>query len=101
MTGEPLRSIKYNLGSLSEKGMVYVPRFDFANSSTVAIRTVRNGKIEVDRCEIWSGSYHPRDENAPVTEEPPDLVPQTITIEHLRAGWFITRIAFYDAPSFC
>ena len=101
MTGEPMRRVRANLGRLSEQDMIYVPRFDVGNSSTVDIRAVTDGRIEVDRCEVWSGSYYARADRTLVREEPADLVPQTITLEHLNDGWFITRINFYDHSSFC
>lgn len=101
MTGEPLRRVRANLESLSAQDMIYLPRIDFGNSSTVDVRAVNDGRIEVDRCELWSGSYYARADRALVREEPVDLVPQTITLEHLSDGWFITRIDFYDEPSFC
>ncbi len=101
MTGEPLRYVRANLERLSEQDMLYVPRIDFGKSSTVDIRAVTDGRIEVDRCEVWSGSYYARADRALVGEEPEDLVPQTITLERLSDGWFITRIDFYDHSSFC
>ena len=32
---------------------------------------------------------------------PPRLMPQTITIERFIEGWLITKVAFYNPPSFC
>ena len=31
----------------------------------------------------------------------PRLLPQTITIQKLSTGWFITQVNFFDAPAFC
>ncbi len=90
MSGEPLRHVRASLERLSEQDMIYVPRIDCGNSSTVDIRAVVDGRTEVDRCEIWSGRHYTRAERALVGEEPANLVPQTITLERLRDGWFIT-----------
>ena len=31
----------------------------------------------------------------------PTLLPQTITIQQLDGGWFITSVVFQNAPAFC
>ena len=101
MTGQPLRHVRDNLARLSARGLVHLPSFDFANSATIDVRTLSDSKIEADRCEIWSGEYRNAGDDSLASTEPADLVPQTITIELLAEGWFITQIAFHDAPSFC
>ena len=101
MTGQPLRHVRDNLARLSARGVVHVPSFDFDNSATINVRTLSDSKIEADRCEIWSGEYRDAGDDTLASTEPADLVPQTITIERLAGGWFITQIAFHDAPSFC
>jgi len=101
MTGAPLRHVKANLESLSAQGMVFVPAFDPNKSKTADIREITNGRLEVDRCEFWSGSYFAQSDRALVSTDPVELVPQTITLEFLPDGWFITSIEFYDDSSFC
>ena len=78
-----------------------MPQFDFIKSTTVDIRIVSDRSVEVDRCEIWSGNYYATIGDRLVQEEAAELVPQTLTIELLSAGWFITKITFHDPPSFC
>ena len=101
MTGEPMRRTRETLRSLADKGMYHVPQFDFTQDSTIEIRTLSESKIEVDRCEVWSGEYYNRADGTQIRKDGPELTPQTITIERLSPGWFITAVAFYDPPSFC
>ena len=101
MTGEPMRRARETLRSLADQGIYHVPQFDFTRDSTIEIRTLSEIKIEVDRCEVWSGEYFSQSDGTQVRKDGPELTPQTITIERLSAGWFISAIAFYDPPSFC
>ncbi len=101
MTREALRGVRDSLVSLANQDLVYVPKFDFEKSSTVDIRVLSNNKIEVDRCEYWSGSYYAEDDGRLIRADPTELVPQTITLENTRLGWFITDVAFSQPPSFC
>ena len=101
MAGEPLSRVKANLESLSEQGIVSVPAFDSNRSKTVDVRELADGRLEVDRCEYWSGGYFAQSNGTLVSEDPVELVPQTITLEFLTDGWFITTIEFHDDSSFC
>lgn len=101
MSGEPLSRVKANLESFSSQDIVFVPAFDSSRSKTADVREITDGQIEVDRCEFWSGSYFARPDRALVSTDPVELVPQTITLELLAGGWFITSIKFYDDSPFC
>ena len=85
---------------MKKEYMVYDAFFDAGRSYTREIRLVSGAKIEVDRCEVWFGKVHNRDYYKSRTI-PADWSPQTMTIERLDAGWFVTEIEHYDSPHFC
>ncbi len=100
-TGDPLQSIREAIADLYIQGLYAVPEFDVNQSYIADIRMVRENLLEVDTCEAWSESYYWLIDGSFAASEPPHLVPQTITIERFIEGWFITKIAFYNLPSFC
>jgi hypothetical protein len=104
MTGIPLASIQNDIALKLAAGIVYYPVFDNAQSSFVDIRTVSETAtkktIEVDTCEVWSGSLYTLDgfwyADVPVT-----LIPQTVTIEISETQAWIIDTVSYAPPAFC
>ncbi|HNO94008.1 MAG TPA: hypothetical protein PKJ84_07550, partial [Anaerolineales bacterium] len=62
---------------------------------------INNAQLEVDTCEVWSLQYYRRSDGALVQSNEPKLLPQTITIQKIENGWFITAVQFFEAPAFC
>jgi hypothetical protein len=50
---------------------------------------------------VWSTNIYRRSDGALIQTIDPRLLPQTITIQKLDQGWFITQVNFFDAPAFC
>jgi hypothetical protein len=65
------------------------------------IRVINDTNLEVDTCEVWSTNIYRRSDSALIQNIDPRLLPQTITIQKLNQGWFITQVNFLDAPAFC
>ena len=101
MIGEPLRIVLNNLQKFASQCVYYVPTSDFPASATVDIRLLSDAKVEADRCECWSGAYYTIEDDRLVRTERRELLAQTITMQNLPNGWFITQILFHNAPAFC
>ena len=78
-----------------------VSDIDYYKSYIADIRVVDDTEIEVDSCEVWSTSIYRGSDGVLVQNTEPRLLPQTITIQKLNTGWFITDVKFADAPAFC
>jgi hypothetical protein len=50
---------------------------------------------------VWRTAIFRRSDGALIEENPPTLLPQTITIEKIGPDWFVTAVQFFDAPAFC
>jgi hypothetical protein len=101
MQGEALGDVQAALDYLRNQGLIYEPEVDFEKSSWVDIRQINEDMIEADTCEYWSGTYYNRADGTYSHTAPYDVVPQTITIEWLGEGWFITKINFYPLHLSC
>ena len=101
MAGNRMRDVETDIAYLKSQGVLRAIAIDTDRSYIANIRVIHDAQIEVDTCEVWSATYYHWLDGATVGADPPEMLPQTITIEHLSAGWFITRIAFHDPPSFC
>lgn len=101
MTGDALRSIRQAIAELNSQGLYQEPVFDFESFRLVAVRARGSDKIEADTCETWAADFYSLADGAWVGERLPALVPQTITIERSGSAWYITRVAFFNPPSFC
>lgn len=77
----------------------FLPAFYESHNDDILV--INNAQIEVDTCEIWATATYRRTDGGLVASDGPRLLPQTITIQHVQAGWFITSVKFFDAPSFC
>ena len=65
------------------------------------IRVISDTNLQVDTCEIWTTSIYRLSDGQLVESGEPTLLPQTITIQQLDGGWFITSVVFQTAPAFC
>jgi hypothetical protein len=101
MTGPILESLAAEINSLSQQGLISISEIDYYQSYINDIRVVNNALIEVDTCEVWTTDTYRASDGQLLESVGPDLLPQTITIEQLNGGWFITNVEFFNAPSFC
>jgi predicted Zn-dependent protease len=96
-----LASLEKNIKELNDEGLVEIAEIDHYKSYINAIRVISNTHIEVDTCEVWTTQLY-RSANGQLSKtDGPTLLPQTITLERLASGWFITNVVFADAPAFC
>jgi hypothetical protein len=100
MAGAALQETQNAIASLSQQGLVELSEIDYYQSYINDIRVVDNQHLEVDTCEVWSTEVY-RESGEFVQSTDPELLPQTITLQKLNEGWFITNVKFFDAPAFC
>lgn len=101
MTGPMLESLALEINSLNQQGLVSLSEIDYYKSYIDDIRVINNALLEVDTCEVWSTYTYRLSDGRLVDSQGPFLLPQTITIERLNGGWFITTVDFFNPPSFC
>jgi len=101
MAGEILENLFADIDSLNAQGLVSISEIDYYESYINDIRVLSESQIEVDTCEVWTTSTYQRADGQLISSEGPTLLPQTITIQKLNEGWFITAVNFFDPPSFC
>jgi hypothetical protein len=101
MTGPILENLSADIDSLNQQGLVSISEIDYYESYINDIRVIDNARLEVDTCEVWMTNTYNQSDSQLVESQGPDLLPQTITIEHLNGSWFITTVEFFDAPAFC
>lgn len=101
LAGDVQNGLEEQIASLNSQGLVQVSELDFYNSYVDDLRVLSNTHLEVDTCETWSTVTYRRADGRAVSSDGPTLLPQTITIERLNSGWFITGVVFHDAPAFC
>ena len=101
MTGPILEGLAAEINSLNQQGFVSISEIDYYESYIHDIQVVNNALIEVDTCEVWSTHTYRASDGQLLESTGPDLLPQTITIEQLNGGWFITGVEFFNAPAFC
>ena len=101
MAGEIFDNFANEINSLNAQGLVSVSEIDYYKSYINEIRVVSDTHLEVDTCEVWSVATYRLSDGTLVASDGPTLLPQTLTIQRLNAGWFITAVEFFDAPSFC
>lgn len=99
--GSVLQSVQEAINENNAQGIVQISELDFYESYIEDIRVINNNQIDVDTCETWSTATYRISDGAFIDSEGPLLLPQTITIERLADGWYITNVVFYDAPAFC
>lgn len=101
MAGEIFEQMANEIDELNQQGLVQISEIDFYKSYIQDIRVINNENIEVDTCEVWSTKTYNRSNSELVRVAEPRLLPQTITIQKLNQGWFITQVSFFEAPAFC
>ncbi|MBK8900806.1 MAG: hypothetical protein IPM53_06480 [Anaerolineaceae bacterium] len=99
--GDLLSIMETEIASLLNEGIIQAKYYDQTLSYIVDIQFVDDFRIEVDSCEVWSADYFSVWDSSYLSSDAPALVPQTIVIEQLGSGWFITDVIFYNAPAFC
>ena len=101
MTGDIFNVMESEIANLNQQGFVQISEIDFYKSNIDDIRIISDTNIEVDTCEVWSTNIYQRSDGSLIQWTDPRLLPQTITIQKLNSGWFITDVNFFDAPAFC
>jgi hypothetical protein len=101
MAGDVLDNLSANIDSLNQQGLVSISEIDYYESYVNDIRVISAANIEVDTCEVWTTNNYRRSDGELIQSDGPALLPQTITIQQLDGGWFITAVEFFDAPAFC
>jgi matrixin/thrombospondin type 3 repeat protein len=101
MAGDVLQNLAAQIDSLNQQGLVSISEIDYYESEINDIRVISNTQLEVDTCEVWTTNIYRRSDGELVQTDGPALLPQTITIQQLDGGWFITAVEFFDAPAFC
>ena len=99
--GDVLLDVQDAINNLNSQGLVQINELDFYESYIDDIRVVNNDRLDVDTCETWSSATYRLSDGAFIESDGPTLLPQTITIERLADGWYITNVVFFDAPAFC
>ena len=98
---EVYADLEKSINDLNDEGVIEVAKFDSYQSYINDIRVLSKTQIDVDTCEVWSTQLYQRSNGQLSETNGPELLPQTITLEHLDNGWFITNVEFHDAPAFC
>jgi hypothetical protein len=101
LAGELLNNMAAEIEALNQRRLTQIAEIDYYQSYIDAIRVIGETQIEVDTCEVWTISSYRRSDGALDSRDGPRLLPQTILLERLDSGWFITRVQFFDAPAFC
>jgi Matrixin/Bacterial TSP3 repeat len=101
MAGSVLDNLAASIDSLNQQGLVSISEIDYYESYIDDIRVLSDTQIEVDTCEVWTTNTYRQSDGELVQSTGPDLLPQTITIQQLDGGWFITAVEFFEAPAFC
>jgi hypothetical protein len=101
MAGPVLDNLAANIEALNRQGLVSISEIDYYESYINDIRVLSSTQIEVDTCEVWSTYTYRLSDGELVEAAGPDLIPQTLTIQQLDGGWFITNVEFFDPPAFC
>jgi hypothetical protein len=101
LTGDLLATMEDEIAALNQQGLVQISEIDYYQSYIDDIRVISNTHLEVDSCEVWSTDTWRRSDGTLVQSIEPRLLPQTITIQKLSRGWFITDVEFFSAPAFC
>lgn len=96
-----LAALEHDIATLATQGLVQLAYFDGPNSSIRNITIVDDATITVDTCEFWSSTYYRLSDHGVQHTRPPELLPQTITLEHIDNAWLITHVEHYSAPHFC
>ena len=101
LAGDLLATLETDIASLNQQDFAQISEIDYYQSYINDIRVISNTNLEVDTCEVWSTNIYRRSDGTLIQSTDPRLLPQTVTIQKLDQGWFITQVNFFDAPAFC
>ena len=101
LAGDLLATLETDITSLNQQDFAQISEIDYYQSYINDIRVISNTNLEVDTCEVWSTNIYRRSDGTLIQSTDPRLLPQTVTIQKLDQGWFITQVNFFDAPAFC
>ncbi len=101
LAGDLFDTLERDIASLNQQGFVQISEIDYYRSYIDDIRIINDIQLEVDSCETWTTSIYRRSDGALVQNTEPRLLPQTVTIQKLNSGWFITQVSFFESPVFC
>jgi predicted Zn-dependent protease len=101
LTGDILANLEAEIASLSQQGLVEIADIDYFKSYIADIKIINNAQIEVKTCEVWTTRLYRKSDGVLMQDNEAKLLPQTITIQKLAQGWFITAVNFEAAPAFC
>jgi hypothetical protein len=101
LAGNLLENLEKDIDSLNQQGLVQISEINYYQSYIDDIRIISQQHLEVDSCETWTTDTYRRSDELLVRSSGPDLLPQTITIQNVNGGWFITNVEFFEAPAFC
>ena len=101
MAGQVLEELRADIDSLNAEGLLSVSEIDYYESYIHDIRVISETNLQVDTCEVWTTSIYRLSDGQLIESGEPTLLPQTITIQQLDGGWFITSVVFQAAPAFC
>ena len=101
MAGSVRDELTADINSLNAQDLASISEIDYYESYINDIRVISDTQLEVDTCEVWTTSLYRRSDGELVQSGEPTLLPQTITIQQLDGGWFITSVTFHNAPAFC
>ena len=99
--GDVYARLESNIANLNSQGFVQIAEINYYDSYISDIRVISDTHIEADTCEVWTTSIYRVSDGGLVQTDGPTLLPQTISIQQLDTGWFITVVEFFDAPAFC
>jgi hypothetical protein len=100
MAGNALADTEDAINSLRQQGLVQLSEIDYYQSYIHDIRVLSDTRLEVDTCEVWTTEVY-REDGEYLQTQGPELLPQTITLQNLDQGWFITNVDFFNASAFC
>lgn len=101
LAGDLFNDLAADIDRLNQQSLVSVAEIDYYQSYIDAIRLIGETQIEVDTCEVWTTETFRKTDGEMDSRDGPTLLPQTILLEKLETGWFITQVQFFDAPAFC
>ncbi len=101
LAGDLLENLISDIDSLNQQGLVSISEIDYYESYINDIRVLSDTQIEVDTCEVWTVTIYRLSDGQLISSDGPTLLPQTLTIQKIGSGWFLTSVSFFNAPSFC
>ena len=101
LAGGMYSQLEADILALNQNGLVQFSSIDYYESFIADIRVLNEQHVEVDTCEVWSSATYEISSGAFIGSDGPNLLPQTVTIQELDSGWYITQVEFFDPPAFC